>query len=176
MPVGLGSSPEVIEKEPQRLTLDTRAGLASLMQNNTTIDGMIQHQSLQVLRERLPPSASNACEGPLWVRIDYYSESSDFESIFSIGDDFSDLRLGEALRSWANLRDRPCSSPGCETKLAEHSLAFTHNKSKVSMSCVEDSTIRVRRDQGVAVWSECRICGLTTPVGFYSFRWSAREC
>ncbi|KAH9814053.1 hypothetical protein DFH28DRAFT_314435 [Melampsora americana] len=63
--------------EQRKIAVDARAGLASLMTNNSSLDGTLRHQSIQFLCEKsslFSSPGTSACESPTWKTWKYYQD------------------------------------------------------------------------------------------------------
>lgn len=153
----------------QKISVDARAGLASLVPNNTSLDGAIYHQSILFLRERCNLFAKPSeppCDKLTWSSIRYYDFASD-EKDNSFNDDIlstgKDFRLGDLIQGFINGQTHKCATEGCDRTVSEHALYLTHNTTRCSISLRKKAP---RREPGVIwAWCKCNCCGeVSRPV------------
>lgn len=123
-----GSLPGTISSHSSRatrITLDARAGLASLLTNNNSLSGTIRHQGMQFLVETIRDEpGARPCKPPSWITCDYYAKSAP-------GVDGSpqteNVSLGRLIESMVEERDWVCETVGCKKLGREHSVYWLHS-------------------------------------------------
>ena len=131
-----------------RITVDSRAGLSSLMRNNNSLNGTIAHQSIQVLHERsslFAKPTDPACSPSTWTFISYYDFNNHDSSIYPF-EDRHDVRLGTAIRQMVASADEVCEA--CSRPCKDHITTFAHSSSRISIQLRESNV------------SEIAICGV----------------
>jgi hypothetical protein len=150
-----------------RMSLDTRAGIASLMTNNNTLEGLFRHQSIQFLREiasLFTNPGSAPCDWARWVVIPYYAHRDD-EGMYADLDDNQDSSLEEYI-VWL-MYHCICGTPGCGQPGRHHARAFIHNNTKISFAVehdIEGSSQPPTIAGELVHWCRCRQCCRVSPV------------
>jgi hypothetical protein len=132
-----GSLPATISSQSSRatrITLDARAGLASLLTNNNSLGGTIRHQGMQFLVETIRDEpGARPCKTPRWITCDYYDKGPP-------GDDARDpasenVSLGRLIESMVEERDRMCETVGCKKLGRDHSVYWLHSTVRSILLC-----------------------------------------
>ncbi|GAA6061162.1 hypothetical protein JCM10212_005748 [Sporobolomyces blumeae] len=151
-----------------RITLDVKAGLASLMTNNSSLGGTLRHQSMQFLMQTVSqdaPKGAPPCEPPQWVTFRFFDAGASFDGqTSSVGDVSLELFVERLLER----RSRKC--PRCDRPHGEHTLVLMHNDEKVEISVVpRDDEVGSTPDStpghpSLAHRHLCKFCDASTPA------------
>lgn len=152
-----------------RISVDARAGLASLVPNNTSIEGSIYHQSLLFLRERCSLYARPSeppCDKLGWARIPYYEFPSHEggqvapDALFASG---RDVRLEEMIEALTAGKGRLCSSSACARPAQDHAFYLTHRTTRCAVTVRGGSEYEIKAcspdSSGIWTWWKCPKCG-----------------
>lgn len=161
--------------ENDQISVDARAGLASLVPNNTSTEGSVYHQSLLFLRERCSLFASPtepSCDTLGWVNVRYYdfalfeAEQCRPHSLFTSG---QDCRLEELIECLTLNQGASCSSPDCGRPARDHAFYLTHNTIRCSIllrSASQYESAACALPEGtnnvphrIWSWAKCCVCG-----------------
>lgn len=145
-----------------RITVDSRAGLSSLMRNNNSLSGTIAHQSIQVLHERsslFAKPTDPACSPSTWTFVSYYDFNHHDSSIYPF-EDRHDVRLGTAIRQMVASADEVCEA--CSRRCKDHLTTCAHSSSRISIQMRESTASEIAvcdtvQDQIIA-YTACVSC------------------
>jgi hypothetical protein len=173
MPMSGASSTysQSVAQRASRMSIDTRAGIASLMTNNNTLSGLFRHQSIQFLREiaSLFTTPGHApCDWARWIFVPYYGHR-DEEGMYADLDDNQDASLEEYI-VWL-MYHCICDTPGCGQPGRHHARAFIHNTTKVSFAVerdIEGSAEPPTISGELVHWCRCKRCARVSPVSRFS--------
>ncbi|GAA6051243.1 hypothetical protein JCM3770_005888 [Rhodotorula araucariae] len=148
-----------------RIALHAKAGLASLLTNNSSLSGSFRHQAMQFLAQvvRTAESTSPPCDAPHWVTLAFYQHAAPTSENPTITDDST---LAGFVKQLVRERDGACSA--CASPNHEHSVVLLHQKERIEISLAQlPSTDEGRHEHPEAMissWTICRVChALTTP-------------
>lgn len=149
----------------RKITVDARAGLASLLTNNSSLDGTIRHQSMLFLHERSSLFASpgtQTCEPPHWLSLRYYEGRSGCGLHGTIGQVIDGMIAGHGTL---------CKAPGCGRPMADHAISLVHNVNRVTITVAnkdDRQPLPTRREgsdeHAIAMWTRCQRCGACAQV------------
>ncbi|BGP15197.1 hypothetical protein JCM10213v2_003156 [Rhodosporidiobolus nylandii] len=165
-----------------RITLDVKAGLASLLTNNSSLDGSMRHQSMQFLIQTVcndaPPGAL-PCRAPRWTTFAFYAHLPHSHKNPSLAEDST---LAAVIEQLVAKKDELCAASQCSKPNSKHSLVFLHGKERleVSLAALEGTGESEGKDdeekKQISTWTTCKTChAMTTPkplsaaAGSYSF-------
>ncbi|KAI5475980.1 hypothetical protein MNV49_000539 [Pseudohyphozyma bogoriensis] len=165
-----------------RISLDARAGLASLMTNNNSLAGTFRHQSMQFLVEAACPDAEGElqqCKAPKWLAFSYFVNHLSGEQAYLA----PDVSLGQFIEQLVDRRDLPCETAGCKKVGREHVLQWMHSKERISVSVASMEAVVEKTSEEksvelhgttepsrprISTWTTCKTCQARTPPSLLS--------
>ncbi|GAA5823555.1 hypothetical protein JCM11251_000679 [Rhodosporidiobolus azoricus] len=151
-----------------RITLEEKAGLSSLLMNNSSLNGTIRHQSMQFLAQNVckyAPPGTLPCQAPRWVTVPFYQPGSPTPTNPSLA---TDVCLSTVIRQLASKRDALCAA--CSNSNGEHTLVLMHHKERIEVAVrqLPDLSTPSRdesdHEQLIMTWTTCRTCHAMTSV------------
>ncbi|BGP47232.1 hypothetical protein JCM10450v2_003084 [Rhodotorula kratochvilovae] len=157
------SQPVVPASSAARIALHAKAGLASLLTNNSSLSGSFRHQAMQFLLQvvRTGESTHPPCDAPRWVTLAFYQHAAPTPDNPTVTDDST---LGGFVKQLVREREGICAS--CPTPNHEHSVVLMHQKARVQVSLAplpsaDDDAVELPDDL-IASWTTCHVCRATT--------------
>ncbi|GAA5878561.1 hypothetical protein JCM1840_007450 [Sporobolomyces johnsonii] len=153
-----------------RITLDVKAGLASLMTNNSSLGGTMRHQAMQFLVQTVrndAPPGTLPCEAPRWLKFNYYENRAAGDPDHFVAEDTTLEAFVERLVHRQHLRCSSCGKPN-----RDHSLVLMHQNERleVSLASLPDPHPGLDHDPSlhsatpqIAFWQTCKTCQSMTP-------------
>ncbi|KAJ3108681.1 hypothetical protein HDU96_007454 [Phlyctochytrium bullatum] len=140
-----------------KISADSKTGLQYYMTNNNSIVGITRHQSITFSYSFYwSVHSSIPCQPPKILTVEYYQKGGEFE----------DKTLGEYVELLCSNARGLCPDPSCGRSMTGHTITYTHNVSRVSVT-VEDCPPEfgpVPDDRALYCWTTCRECGARTDV------------
>ncbi|GAA5907063.1 hypothetical protein JCM6882_005159 [Rhodosporidiobolus microsporus] len=150
-----------------RITLEEKAGLSSLLTNNSSLNGSLRHQSMQFLAQTVridAPPGTLPCRAPRWVTFPFYQHASPTPTNPSLTEDAT---LSSVVRQLVSKKDANCTA--CSTAHGDHKLVLMHHKERieVSLRALPDKLARDAEDADehrILTWTTCATCHAMTAV------------
>ncbi|GAA5994179.1 1-phosphatidylinositol-3-phosphate 5-kinase [Rhodotorula paludigena] len=148
-----------------RIALDAKAGLASLLTNNSSLAGCIRHQSMQFLLQavrRGSMSDSPPCYTPHWVTLSFYQAAHPSLANTTSSDDAT---LECFFRQLVRERDEACET--CASPKYEHSVVLMHQRERITITLVShrrsSDDHAAMGDEPIVAWTQCATCAASSP-------------
>lgn len=145
-----------------RITVDSRAGLSSLLRNNNSLQGVCNHQAIQYLYERsslFAKPTDPACVSSKWTFVSYYDFNDHDLSIYPFENAY-DVRLGAAIGQLVTYAEHACHA--CSRPCKDHITTLAHASSRISIrlrpsTSSELAICNLQQDQ-IITYSVCQSC------------------
>ncbi|GAA5894532.1 hypothetical protein JCM8208_006266 [Rhodotorula glutinis] len=158
------------------IALDVKAGLASLLTNNSSLSGTFRHQSLQILVQvaRKNNLATLPCREPCWITIPFFrSTVSPHHDTPTLA---NDLAIASFIEQLVHEREAACAT--CGHQLGEHVVVLLHQRERVEVALAHhgpdgSSALSGRPENvvgdapapvpdGISTRTTCSTCGAST--------------
>ncbi|KAJ3039702.1 1-phosphatidylinositol-3-phosphate 5-kinase [Rhizophlyctis rosea] len=167
------STPSV---HPNRISVDSKAGLGYLMTNNNSLTGVMKHQSITFAFTYFHRHTSTIpCKRPEIVTVEYYRKDAvdhkNEGSNDTLSDDWNttDRSLGEYVLLLCKKASGTCSDETCGRAMGGHIITYTHGHRRVNV-CVErvpspsetSPATQPLSNNEIYTWTSCAHCRFTT--------------
>ncbi|KAI0203457.1 hypothetical protein F4808DRAFT_20265 [Astrocystis sublimbata] len=122
------------------------------IQGNLDLFDPYAHQNIVVLHSVICTETKIPCVEPQLIALGFYDEHSDRNASMD-----PDCTLGQYLEDVCYGAESTCTANGCDRKMCEHHRTYVHGEARITVF-IESGTSDKSREEGITMWSYCKIC------------------